>query len=85
MRVVCVWREGQDYSRAVEEWLTEFERRTGRRIESLSPDGREGVQFCQTYDVVEYPTFLALGENGEVRGEWRGAQLPLFDEVAYWL
>lgn len=85
MRVVCVWREGEDYSRSVEEWLREFERRTGREVESMSPDGREGTQFCTTYDIVEYPTFLALGESGEVRSMWRGKELPLFDEVAYWL
>ncbi len=85
MRVVCVWREGEDYSRAVEEWLTEFERRTGKRVESLSPDGREGTQFCTTYDIVEYPTFLALGDGGEVMAMWRGRELPLFDEVGYWI
>lgn len=84
MRVVCVWREGEDYSRTVEEWLTEFERRTGREIESISPDGREGVQFCSTYDVVEYPTILALDDSGAVLAEWRGEQMPLFDEVMYW-
>lgn len=84
MRVVCVWREGEDYSRTVEEWLREFERRTGREVESMSPDGREGVDFCRAYDVVEYPTILALGENGEVLSMWRGKQMPLFDEVSYW-
>lgn len=85
MRVVCVWREQEEYSRAVEEWLQEFERRTGREIESMSPDGREGVQFCTTYGLVEYPTILALDKDGAVLAEWRGKQLPLFDEVSYWL
>lgn len=85
MRVVCVWREQEDYSRTVEEWITEFERRTGHEIESVSPDGREGVEFCQAYDIVEYPTMMALGERGEVLAMWRGREMPLFDEVAYWL
>ncbi len=84
MRVVCVWREGEDYSRMMEEWITEFERRTGKEIESISPDGREGDSFCRTYDIVEYPTILALGEDGAVLADWRGQQLPTFDTVAYW-
>lgn len=84
MRVVVVYREGEDYSRGVEEWIGEFERRTGKELERMSPDGREGVDFCRTYDVVEYPTILALGEDGAVMGVWRGKQLPLFDEVSYW-
>lgn len=85
MRIVCVWREDADYSRAVEEWITMFERTTGREVESISPDGREGVAFCESYDVVEYPTIMALREDGGVAASWRGKELPLFDEVAYWL
>lgn len=85
MRVVCVWREGEDYSRVVEEWIWSFEKRTGHEVESVSPDGREGVDFCKTYDIVEYPTILALGNDGSVAASWRGKQLPLFDEVSYWL
>lgn len=85
MRVVCVWREGEDYSRSVEEWIHAFERRTGREIETMSPDGRDGAQFCRAYDIVEYPTIIALGNDGAVLAMWRGKQLPLFDEVAYWL
>lgn len=84
MRVVCVYRDGEDYTRTVEEWMRELERRTGHEIESMSPDGRDGAQFCQTYDVVEYPTILALGNDGAVLAMWRGRELPLFDEVMYW-
>lgn len=85
MRVVCVYREEEDYSRMVEEWLRDFERRTGKEIEQMSPDGRDGVQFCRAYDIVEYPTILALDNDGAVLAVWRGRELPLFDEVAYWL
>jgi len=85
MRVVCVFREGEDYTRTVEEWIREFERRTGDEIETMSPDGREGVEFCRVYDIVEYPTILALNDDGGVLSMWRGKQLPLFDEVAYWV
>ncbi len=84
MRVVCVWRRESEYGRALEEWIMEFERRTGREVESLEPDEAEGEQFCRTYDVVEYPTIMVLSNGGEVLANWRGQQLPLFDEVSYW-
>lgn len=84
MKVVCVWRRESDYGREVEEWLMEFARRTGREIETIDPDSRYGVGFCSAYDVVEYPTILALDDNGAVLGMWRGTMLPRFDEVAYW-
>lgn len=85
MRLVCVWREGEDYSRMMEEWISELERRTGSEVESISPDGRDGVGFCQTYDIVEYPTILALNNDGAVLNMWRGRELPTFDEVSYWM
>lgn len=85
MRAVCVWRRESDYGRTVEEWLREFERRTGYEIESLNPDEREGESFCRAYDVVEYPTIIVADGNGGVLAMWRGENLPTFDEVAYWV
>ena len=79
MRVVCIYRDNQDYSRSVDEWLTNIYRQTGREIETIDPDKNTG--FCEAYDVVEYPTILALGEQGDVRASWRGRNLPLTNEV----
>ena len=83
MRVVCVYRDNQDYSRSVSEWLEDFRRQTGREIEVLDPDREAG--FCEAYDIVEYPTILALGERGDVRASWRGRDLPLVNEVLYYM
>ena len=85
MRVVCIWRRESDYGRPVEEWLTEFERRYGAEIESYDPDEPEGASLCRTYDIVEYPTLIALDNNGTVLETWRGQQMPTFDEVNYWV
>lgn len=83
MRVVCIYRENEDYSRSVNEWLESFYRQTGRKIETMNPDKNTG--FCEAYDVVEYPTILALGNQGDVRASWRGKILPLINEVLYYL
>lgn len=85
MRVACVWRRESDYGRMVEEWLTEFERRTGTEIENIDPDTRDGAGFCRAYDIVEYPTLIALNDDGGVLAVWRGQMLPTFDEVNYWV
>ena len=83
MRVVCIYRDNQDYSRSVEEFLENVRRQTGHEIETMDPDKDPG--FCEAYDVVEYPTILALGERGEVRAVWRGKNLPLINEVLYYM
>ena len=83
MRVVCIYRDNQDYTRAVDEWLEDFRRQTGREIEIMNPDSN--TNFCEAYDIVEYPTILALGEKGDVRASWRGRDLPLINEVLYYM
>lgn len=83
MRVVCIYRDNQDYSRSVNEWLENIRRQTGRTIETMDPDQNPG--FCEAYDIVEYPTIMALGANGEVRASWRGRELPLINEVLFYM
>ena len=83
MRVICIYRDNQDYTRAVEEWLESFRRQTGREIETMNPD--ENVGFCEAYDIVEYPTILAIDNRGGVHATWRGRNLPLINEVNYYI
>ena len=83
MRVVCIFRDNQDYSRSVNEWLENIRRQTGKEVETMDPDQNPG--FCEAYDVVEYPTIMALGPNGEVRASWRGKTLPLINEVLFYM
>lgn len=83
MRVVCVYRDNQDYTRTVAEWLENFRRQTGREIETVDPDRNPG--FCETYDIVEYPTIIAIGNNGEIHNVWKGLNLPLINEVLYYV
>ena len=83
MRVVCVWKDNSDYSREMIEWLENFQRRTGKEIESIDPESMAGGDFASIYDVVEYPTLLALADDGRVLEAWRGMPLPRIDEVSY--
>ncbi|MBR2543286.1 hypothetical protein IKF03_01650 [Candidatus Saccharibacteria bacterium] len=83
MRVVCIYRDNQDYSRSVEEFLENVRRQTGHEIETMNPD--ENTGFCEAYDVVEYPTILAIDERGAVRASWRGRDLPLINEVLFYM
>ncbi len=83
MRVVCVYREERDYSRTVSDWLEDFYRHTGKRIETIDPD--KEINFCEAYGIMEHPTLMALGPNGETVCTWKGLPLPLFDEVSYYV
>ena len=84
MRVVIVTKENTDYARAVEMFVQDFMRQTGRTLEVLDPDTAEGDSLCRTYDIVQYPTVIALGNDGQMQNMWAGETLPTINEVSYY-
>ena len=84
MRAVVVWKEKSDYAREVGDWIRDFQKRTGKEVESIDPETLSGESFSRAYDIVEYPTILGLDDSGKVLEMWRGKPLPRIDEVSYY-
>lgn len=82
MRARIVYRENTDYARTVTEFLRDFERQTGKTVETVNPDTPDGAQFCRVYDIVEYPTIIATTDDGVLQNMWRGLPLPTINEVS---
>ena len=49
----------------------------------MDPDRNPG--FCEAYDIVEYPTIIAIDHDGSIRAVWRGRNLPLLDDVTFYM
>ena len=81
MRLVMVYREKSERRLEVETFIRDFKEQTGREIETMEPDGRAGTAFCETYDIVEYPTLIAIGPDGTEVEKWRGT-LPTISEAS---
>lgn len=64
--------------------MRDFQQRyeSGRKVELVSLNTREGAALANLYDVMDYPAVLALANNGSVLNLWQGVPLPLMDEVA---
>lgn len=84
MKTVVVYKDKTDTSRAVIDFMRDFERQTGRALETMDPESRDGSMFCETYDIVEYPTIVALDDNGVLQNTWRGLPLPTISELSYY-
>ena len=84
MRVVVVFRDNTDYARDVLTFLRDFEHQTGRKLETEDPDSLQGEMFCRAYDVVEYPTVIAIADSGVMQNTWRGIPLPTISEVSFY-
>lgn len=85
MRVVVVYREESDHAREVFDYLRDFTRQTGHQIEEINPDSRDGASFCRAYDIVEYPTMMAISDDGHMQQLWRGRPLPTMSEVSFYV
>ena len=73
MRVVVIFKEATDYGRQVNDFLHDFSRQTPA-----------GISFCEAYDIMEYPTVIALSDDGQMQNTWRGLPLPTISEVSYY-
>lgn len=85
MRVIVIYREEADYSRAVDDFLHDFEHQTGHTLEVNGPDSADGIGFCETYGIMEYPTIIAIDDSGLMQNMWRGLPLPTISEVSYYV
>jgi hypothetical protein len=84
MKVVVIYKEATDYARTVTEFLRDFYHQTGRELETMNPETPAGISFCETYDILEYPTIVALSDSGQLLNQWRGVPLPTISEVSYY-
>jgi hypothetical protein len=85
MRVAVLYRSHSEHERQVLEFEREFEHRAGRSLELLDVNTREGSSMASLYDVMKYPSVLAVSNEGVVQHVWDNSDsLPLINEVTYY-
>lgn len=85
MRVVVIYKDQTDYTRTVLDYLRDFQHQTGHELETMDPDTVGGTQFCETYDIVDYPTIIAVSDDSVLQNSWRGLPLPTISELSYYV
>ncbi len=85
MRVVAVYKSETDYARSVEDFLRDFEAQTGHQLEAIDPDSPTGIDFCNAYGIMEYPTLIAIADDGTMQNMWSGLPLPTVMEISFYV
>ena len=85
MRVAIVYKDESDHAREVIDYRRDFLYQTGHELETVDPDTADGAQFCRVYDIVEYPTVIAMADDGQLLNMWRGTPLPTISEVSFYV
>jgi hypothetical protein len=69
----------------VEDYVHDFERFKGKRLEKLSLETVQGAELARLYGVVRYPAILVIGPEGVLQKMWQDQSMPLMDEVNSYL
>jgi hypothetical protein len=84
-KVIVMYKPQSEHARILEDYMRDFYRQTGRELETLDPDTREGVALSEIYDIVEYPTIIAVSDDGQILNSWRGLPpLPTISDLSYY-
>lgn len=84
MKTYIVYKEHSDHSRAVTEYVHDFTKQTGLNINLLDPESLEGESFCRAYGIMDYPSVVAVADDGQMQKMWVGLPLPTIMEVSYY-
>jgi len=85
VKAIVIYKDESDHAREVTDYLRDFKRQTGHDLETIDPDTSDGTDFCRAYDIVEYPTIIAISDDGVMQNQWRGRPLPTISEVSYYV
>lgn len=85
MKTYIIYKDASDHARPVIDFMRDFYRQTGKQLEVIDPESREGISFCTTYDIVEYPSLAAIDDSGVLQQLWKGLPLPRISEVSYYV
>lgn len=86
MKVLIFYRPNSEHARKVEEFMHDFGRLyPDAPITTLDVDSVNGIQQAEIYDVVQYPTLLALSNDGTTLQRWDSGLMPLMNELAYYI
>jgi thioredoxin-like negative regulator of GroEL len=85
MKVTVLYHPLSDHASAVDVFRHDVMARYNSEVELLSVDTRPGAELAQVYGVTSYPAVLAVDDEGKLLNLWQGENLPLINDIAYYL
>jgi hypothetical protein len=70
MKTVILKRSGTETDTPVEEYVHEFQNRTGKTIEVVEADSPGGVELAELHDIVQFPAILVTEQDGQFVQSW---------------
>ncbi len=86
MKIMLLYKPHSEQARRTEGYIRDFNRfHPDAEIEVLDVDSREGAHLASLYGAMEYPTVIAVKDDGQMQQMWSGVdKLPLMNDLAYY-
>ena len=84
MKVLVFYRPNSEHARQVEEFVHDLQRQHNiddHHLVIYDVDSREGSAMASLYDVMAYPSFFVVGDDGGYVKGWNSGDLPMMDEI----
>lgn len=85
MKAMIFYRPNSEHEITVQEYVRDFARHTGKELPVVDMNTREGTDLAQLYDVVKFPSIVAVDDQGRMLQSWSSDMLPRFDEVSFYV
>ncbi len=85
MKVLVLYRPNSEHESSVQDFVRELKHRSNKDVELVDLNTRDGAATASLYDVMQYPAFLALSNDGSLLRSWEGEAWPLISEVSYYI
>lgn len=85
MKAMIFYRPNSEHERQVQEYVRDFLKNTGKELPLVDVNTREGAAQAELYDIMKFPSILAVDGQGQMLRLWSDELLPRFDEVSYYV
>ncbi|MDR0979829.1 MAG: hypothetical protein LBM12_01585 [Candidatus Nomurabacteria bacterium] len=82
MRFIVFYRKERDYTQDTEDLLQDLSNRYQKSFEIHDPDTPSGSSEAHAYDIMDFPTFLAVMDDGREAARFSGLPLPTVQQLA---
>ncbi len=85
MKVVILYKPNTETETRVREYVREFEHRASKALELVDAETREGIAMAEVYDILQFPTMLAIENDGQFIQMWpEFERWPTMNELTFY-
>lgn len=85
MKAVILYRPNTESETGILEYIRNFEQQTSKQLELVDVDTPSGIELAGLYDIVRFPTIIAINDDGQFIQAWpERDEWPTVSELSFY-